>query len=130
MKWIVVVNGQGVPLLAHLDSASPSEVTLLETTIDKITVLRAGRGRSRKESKRIIADKGYGSNPLPERLGHCGIDLICLYRKKNQKKEYRLDRGADPQVVMSLCSVFKFWLGPSRLPVLARRPELRSVSSR
>jgi hypothetical protein len=33
MKGMVVVDGQRVPLGAHLDSASPSEVTLLEATI-------------------------------------------------------------------------------------------------
>ena len=85
---MVVVDGQGVPLGAHLDSASPSEVTLLETTIDKIAVPRAGRGRPRKNPKRIIADKGYDSDPLRDRLAERGIELICPYRKNNQKRKY------------------------------------------
>ena len=85
---MVVVDGQGVPLGAHLDSASPSEVTLLETTIETIAVPRSGRGRPRKNPDRIIADKGYDSDPLRERLAGRGIELICPYRKNNQKKKY------------------------------------------
>jgi transposase len=85
---MVVVDGQGVPLGAHLDSASPSEVTLLETTIEKIAVPRGGRGRPRKNPTRIIADKGYDSDPLRERLASRGIELICPYRKNNRKKKY------------------------------------------
>jgi hypothetical protein len=47
-KWMVVVDGQGIPLANHLDSASPSKVTLLEKTLiillcyAKVTV---GRGK-------------------------------------------------------------------------------------
>ena len=85
---MVVVDGQGVPIGAHLDSASPSEIKLLEPTIDKIAVPRKGRGRPRKNPVRIIADKGYDSDPLRERLSKRGIDLICPYRKNNKNKKY------------------------------------------
>ena len=34
-------------------------------------------GRPRKNPARIIADKGYGSDPLGERLLKGGIELIC-----------------------------------------------------
>ena len=34
-KWMVVVDGQGVPLGNHLDSASPSEVKLLEKNAEQ-----------------------------------------------------------------------------------------------
>ena len=42
-KWMVVVDGQGIPLGNYLDSASPAEVTLLEKTIEAIAVPRQGR---------------------------------------------------------------------------------------
>ncbi|MCX5862311.1 MAG: hypothetical protein NTW27_09370 [Deltaproteobacteria bacterium] len=29
-NWMVVVDGQGIPLESHIDSASPAEVTLAE----------------------------------------------------------------------------------------------------
>ena len=74
---MVVVDGQGVPIGAHLDSASPSEIKLLEPTIEKIAVLRKSRGRPRQNPVRIIADKGYDSDLLGERLLKGGIELIC-----------------------------------------------------
>ena len=45
---MVVVDGQAVPIGAHLDSASASEIKLLEATIEKIAVPRkvvVGRGK-------------------------------------------------------------------------------------
>ena len=51
-KWMVVVDGAGTPLGAHLDSASPHEVTLLERTLATIAVPRAhtpGRPRQRPD---------------------------------------------------------------------------------
>ena len=46
-KWMVVVDGQGVPIGADLDSAWPSEIKLLEPTIEKIAVPR-----------KIVVDRG------------------------------------------------------------------------
>ena len=86
---MVVVDGKGIPLGAHLDSASPSEMKLLEPTIEKIAIPRKGRGRPRKNPSRIVADKGYDSDPLRERLAIRGIDLICPYRSNNKKKKYQ-----------------------------------------
>ena len=85
---MVVVDGQGVPIGADLDSASASEIKLLEPTIEKIAVPRKGRGRPRQNPVRIIADKGYDSDPLRERLLKRGIELICPYRKNNKTKKY------------------------------------------
>ena len=73
---MVVVDGQGVLIDADLDSAWPSEIKLLEPTIEKIAVLRKSRGRPRQNPVRIIADKGYDSDPLGERLLKGGIELI------------------------------------------------------
>ena len=39
-KWMVVVDGAGVPLGDHLYSASPAEVKLAETTLAAIRVSR------------------------------------------------------------------------------------------
>ena len=81
---MVVVDGQGVPLGNHLDSASPAEGTLLETTLEKIAVPRR-RGRPRKKPLRIIADKGYDSDPLRGRLKRRGIELICPNRSNRRR---------------------------------------------
>ena len=84
-KWMVVVDGQGVPLGIHLDAASPAEVKLLEPTLAKIAVPRAGRGRPRQKPQRLIADKAYDSDPLRFRLKRRGIELIVPH-KINRKK--------------------------------------------
>ncbi len=77
-KWMVVVDGQGVPLGDHLHSASPAEVRLAETTLATIRVGRRHRaGRPRQKPVRVIADKAYDSDPLRERLRRRGIELIC-----------------------------------------------------
>lgn len=84
-KWMVVVDGQGVPLGIHLEAASPAEVRLLEPTLAKIAVPRAGRGRPRQKPQRLIADKAYDSDPLRFRLKRRGIELIVPH-KINRKK--------------------------------------------
>ena len=71
------VDGEGVPIGVHLGSAWPSEIKRLEPTMEKIAVPRKGSGRPRKNPVRIIADKGYDSDPLGERLLKRGIELIC-----------------------------------------------------
>jgi hypothetical protein len=49
-KWMVLVDGQGLPLGVRLESASPGEATLAEATLAEVRVPRAKavRGRSRK----------------------------------------------------------------------------------
>ena len=85
---MVVVDGQGVPLGGYLDSASPAEVTLVERTLSQVSVPRKGRGRPRKNPERLIADRGYDSDPLRERLARRGIELICPYRCNNKQRKY------------------------------------------
>jgi transposase len=85
---MVVVDGQGIPLANHLDSASPAEVKLLEKALNNIAVPRKGRGRPRKNPKRLIADKGYDSDGLRKRLKRRGIDMISPYRSMNKKQKY------------------------------------------
>ena len=86
---MVVVDGEGVPLGNHLDSASPNETTLLEKTLKNINVPRKTRGRPRNKPNRLIADKGYDSDPLRRRLKQRGIELICPYRSNNKNQKYR-----------------------------------------
>ncbi len=84
-KCLVVVDGQGVPLGIHLDSASPAEVTLLEPTLATIAVRRSGRGRPRQKPDRVIADKAYDSDPLRSRLKRRGIELIVPHRENRKR---------------------------------------------
>ena len=76
-KWMLLVDGEGTPLGAHLDSASPAEVTLLEKTLATVAVTRTHRqGRPRRYPDRLIADRGYDSNPLRCALRTHGVEPI------------------------------------------------------
>jgi transposase len=81
-KWMVVVDGRGLPLGNYLHSASPAEVKLAETTLATIQVGRSHRaGRPRQKPVRVIADKAYDSDPLRKRLRQRGIELICPHKR-------------------------------------------------
>ena len=84
-KWMVLVDGQGIPLGAQLASASPAEVTLAEATVAAVRVPCWGRGRPRQKPKRIIADRAYDSNPLRDRLQRRGIELLVPHRRNRQR---------------------------------------------
>ena len=81
-KWMVVVDGRGLPLGNYLHSASPAEVKLAETTLATIRVGRSHQaGRPRQKPLPVIADKAYDSDPLRKRLRQRGIELICPHKK-------------------------------------------------
>ena len=80
-KWMVVVDGEGVPLGNHLGSASPAEVKLAETTLATIRVPdRCRRCRPRQKPQRLIGDRAYDSDPLRAQLKKRGIELIVPHR--------------------------------------------------
>ncbi len=86
-NWMVVVDGNGVPLGKHLGSASPAEVTLAEITLASIRVPnRYGRGRPRQKPQRLIADKAYDSDPLRKRLKKRDIELIVPHKRNRVRK--------------------------------------------
>ena len=91
-KWMVLVDGEGLPLGVRLESASPREVTLAEATLAEATLAEVRvprpRGRPRQKPERVIADRGYDSDPLRERLHRRGIELIVPYRENNQHRRY------------------------------------------
>ena len=72
-KWMVVVDGEGIPLGSHLASASPAEVTLLEETLSKLLLPHT--------PWHLIADRAYDSDKLRERLHTRHIQLICPHRR-------------------------------------------------
>jgi len=90
-KWMVLVDGnwstvKGLPLGVRLVSASPSEVTLCgDHALAEVRVPRP-KGRPRQKPKRVIADRGYDSDPLRQRLRRRGIELIVPYRENNQHR--------------------------------------------
>lgn len=82
---MVLVDGAGTPLGAYLDAASPSEITLLEATLDTVAVRRTGQpGRPRKRPDRLITDRGYDSNAVRAMLVRRGIEPIIPARANNR----------------------------------------------
>ena len=85
-KWMVVVDGEGIPLGKQLYSASPHEARLAEETLASIRVTRRHRaGRPRQKTQRVIADRAYDSDPLRARLASRGIALITPHRWNRSK---------------------------------------------
>ena len=79
----------------HLNSASPHEVTLLEKTPNNIAVSRETRGRPKRNPQRVIADKGYDSDPLRKRLADKGIELICPSRQYKKQRGIMINANSD-----------------------------------
>lgn len=83
---MVLADGQGTPLGAYLDAASPAEVTLLAQTLATVKVARTHRaGRPRTYPARLIADRGYDSNGARRFLKRRGIHPIIPARANNQQ---------------------------------------------
>jgi transposase len=112
-KWMVLVDGGGLPLGVRLESASPGEVTLAEATLAEVKVPRP-KGRPRQKPKRIIADRAYDSDPLRERLAKRGIDLIVPYRKNSKHRRYEDGRKLRRYKRRWIIERTNAWLGQFR----------------
>jgi len=124
-KWMVLVDGGGLPLGVRLESASPGEVTLAEATLAEVKVPRA-KGRPRQKPKRVIADRAYDSDPLRERLKKRGIDLIVPYRKNSKLRRYEDRRKLRRYKRRWIIERTNAWLGQFRR-LLARHEHLLST---
>jgi transposase len=81
-KWMVVVDGRGLPLGNYLHSASPAEVKLAETTLAAIRVRRRHHCRTLcRRSPAAVSVEDGPPDPLRKRLRRRGIELICPHKK-------------------------------------------------
>ncbi|MCE9607730.1 MAG: IS5 family transposase [Planctomycetia bacterium] len=71
-KIMLLSDGRGLPWGAHVTSASPHEITLIEPLLE--------RRRLRRLPTRLIYDRAADGDPLRERLMKRGIRLICPHR--------------------------------------------------
>lgn len=100
-KWMLVVDGNGLPLGYHLDSAACAEVRLAERTLQTVSVARP-RGRPRQRPEKLVADCGYASRVFRQALRRRGIQM-CI----------------SPQWLPAK------WLAHRGRPVVARKDEYR-----
>jgi len=124
-KWMVLVDGEGVPLGVRLESASPNEVTLAEPTLAEVRVPRP-KGRPRQKPERVIADRAYDSDPLRQRLKKRGIELIVPYRENNKHRRYEDRRKLRRYKRRWIVERTNSWLGQFRR-LLVRHEHLLSI---
>jgi len=89
-KWMLVVDGNGLPFGFHLDSANKAEVKLAEQTLDTIRVARP-RGRPKQRPEKLVADRGYDSKGFRSALRRRGIRM-CIPPKR-RPAAWRAKRG-------------------------------------
>lgn len=73
-KWMVLVDGKGLPLGVSLESASPAEVKLAPHI----------KQEAHGTPARLVADRGYDSNPFRKMLARQGIEPIIPRRRNNR----------------------------------------------
>ena len=89
-KLMVLSDGAGLALGVCVEAATPSEVKLLERTLDAVKVTRRrGHRRRPHQPERLIADRGYDSNPLRELLVSRDIEPIIPKRRNNRKATHQ-----------------------------------------
>lgn len=73
-----LADGNGLPVGAHLEAASPHEVTLVQDTL--------GQTLGKEKPEHLIGDKAYDSDPLDEQLAQQGIEMIAPNRSNRKQK--------------------------------------------
>jgi transposase len=89
-KWMLVVDGNGLPLGFHLDGANCAEVRLAQQTLDTVRVARP-RGRAKVRPATLVADRGYDSSAFRRALRRRGIRM-CIPPKRHPAN-WRPKRG-------------------------------------
>ena len=75
---MAITDAAGLPVSAHVESASPHEVKLVEATIDN--------SFTRYAPDKLVGDKAYDSDKLDEQLrDERGVEMVALHRKGRKK---------------------------------------------
>ncbi len=75
---MAITDAFGLPVAAHVESASPHEVKLIEATIDSSFTQYA--------PDKLIGDKAYDSDKLDDQLlNERGVELVAPHRKGRKK---------------------------------------------
>jgi transposase len=80
-KWMLAIDGNGLPLGFHLDSANAAEVRLAGATLDTIAVPRP-TGRPRQRPEKLVADRAYDSGAFRALLRRRGIGMCIPPRRR------------------------------------------------
>lgn len=77
-KIMAITDAGGAVLSVSVESASPHEVTLVETTLEERFI--------EELPERLIGDRAYDSDPLDERLEQMGVEMIAPHKSNRKKK--------------------------------------------
>ena len=77
-KIMAIADRHGRPVAAHVESATPHEVTLVNATLAERFVEKA--------PERLIGDSAYESDRLDEELAERGVELIAPHRSDRKRK--------------------------------------------
>ena len=75
-----MIDGRGVPLAAAVAAANVAEVDLAEPVLADLPA-----GVAVPAGVPVVADKGYDSDPLRERLAAAGFTLVSPHRDNRTK---------------------------------------------
>jgi transposase len=86
---MAIADASGIPVAAHIESASPHEVKLVEETIDS--------GFTQYAPNKLIGDKAYDSDNLDQRLlDERNVEMIAPHRKGRKKPKTQDGRKLRP----------------------------------
>ena len=88
---MTVVDGNGLPIGLHVDSAQPHEITLAEPTLLTIHVPQP-RGRPKTRPKELVADKAYDSADFRRKLRRRGIKPTIPHFERRKRIKPRRGR--------------------------------------
>ena len=89
-KWMLVADGNGLPIGFHLDSASPAEVKLAGQTLQSVRV-KSRNGQFKTRPRQLTADRAYDSRAFRHSLRKRGIKVCIPPRRRPQN--WRKKRG-------------------------------------
>ena len=78
-KIMAITDAGGAVLSVSVESASPHEVTLVETTLEVRFI--------EELPERLIGDRAYDSDPLDEQLAQMGVEMIAPHKSNRKKKK-------------------------------------------
>ena len=86
---MAIADASGFPVAAHIESASPHEVKLVEETIDS--------SFTRYAPNKLIGDKAYDSDDLDQRLmDERQVEMVAPHRKGRKKPNTQDGRKLRP----------------------------------
>jgi transposase len=80
-KHHILVDGQGIPLVARVTKANRNDVTQLEALVDAVPKVRGKVGRPRRRPDELYADRAYDSKAKRRELRERGIRPRIARRK-------------------------------------------------